>query len=145
MTALEQGISYLSCRPCSCKELRTKLLQKGICEEDTEAAISRLLDYGYLNDARYASDIVRYYSRKGYGLQRIRLEFQKRGIPRELWEDALAETPESADCIDRILCQKLHNPEDSAEIRRVSSMLSRRGFAWEDIRAALERIRSEGI
>jgi regulatory protein len=103
-----------------------------------------LSDIGALNDRAYASVLVRHYSEKGYGAARIKDEFFKRGVPRELWEEALSELPEMEDSIDVFILRKLRGEApDEAELRRVSAALARRGFSWEEIRAALERFRME--
>ena len=44
---------------------------------------------GFLNDALYAEQVVRHYSAKGYGLRKLRDELYRRGVPRELWDEAL--------------------------------------------------------
>ena len=89
-----RGMELLSYRPMSAKELRDKLVQKGEAAENAEAAVDWLQSRGFLNDERYAGMVVRHYAGKGYGAGRIRQELQRRGISRELWEDALQEMPE---------------------------------------------------
>ena len=37
----------------------------------------------------YAAQVVRYYSAKGYGERKLRDELYRRGVPRELWDEAL--------------------------------------------------------
>ena len=68
----------------------------------------------------------------------------RRGVPRELWDEALAQLPETDDAAYRLLCQKLRGWDgDPAGLQRVQGALLRRGFSWDDVRAALERFRSE--
>ena len=138
-----RGLELLSYRPMSCKELREKLVQKGEDPACAEEAVQWLQEHRFLDDARYAGMVVRHYAGKGYGAGRIRQELQRRGIPRELWEDALGELPESDDRLDRYLASKLKDPEDRVQIQKISASLVRRGFSWEEIRAALARFRAE--
>ena len=138
-----RGLELLSYRPMSCKELREKLVQKGEDPVCAEEAVQWLQEHRFLDDARYAGMVVRHYAGKGYGAGRIRQELQRRGIPRELWEDALGELPESDDRLDRYLASKLKDPEDRVQIQKISASLVRRGFSWEEIRAALARFRAE--
>ena len=103
------------------------------------STITRLLD-----DERYAGMVVRHYVGKGYGSGRIRQELQRRGIPRELWEEALEQLGEQEDKIESFLRSRLRDPEDRSQVQKVSAALIRRGFSWEEIRAALARFRADG-
>ena len=134
------ALEYLK-RPHSEKELRTKLAQKGASEADMEAVVALCLDYGFVNDEEYAGMIARHYAAMGYGPGRVRTELQRRGIPKELWDDALAEMPENTDTIDRLLAAKLRGRDasDRKERDKAAAALFRKGYSWEDIRAALRR------
>ena len=97
-----------------------------------------------LDDRQYAEMCVRHYAAKGYGPGRIRNELYRRGIPKDLWEDAMTELPEQDDQIDRLLRRKLRSEvTDKNELRKASDYLYRRGFRWEEIRAAIQRYQEE--
>ncbi len=138
-----RGMELLSYRPMSAKELRDKLVQKGEAAENAEAAVDWLQSRGFLNDERYAGMVVRHYAGKGYGAGRICQELQRRGISRELWEDALQEMPEQDDRIESFLASRLKDPGDRTQVQKVSAALLRRGYSWEEIRAALARFRAD--
>ena len=87
----------------------------------------------------YAAAIVRHYAAKNLGGSRIRMELSRRGISRELWDDALAELPENDGALARYLRQHLPDPFDLAAVRKVSAALYRRGYSWDDIRTAVEQ------
>lgn len=139
---LEKSIEMLSRRQLSGKELRDKLLQKGIDEDTAEYCRVKLADMGLMDDARYAASLARHYAAKGYGGMRVRSELARRGIARDLWEDALEEMGEPDEDIDRFLRAKLKDPEDREQVRKVSAALYRRGFSWDEIRSALNRFDS---
>ena len=138
-----RGLELLSYRPMSAKELRDKLTEKGEEPAAAEAAVAWLCEHNFLDDARYAGMVVRHYAGKGYGAGRIRQELQRRGVPRELWEEALTELTESDDKLDRFIVSRLKDPSDRAQVQKVSAALYRRGFSWEEIRAALARFRAD--
>ena len=138
-----RGLELLSYRPMSAKELRDKLTEKGEEPAAAEVAVTWLCEQGFLDDARYAGMVVRHYAGKGYGAGRIRQELQRRGVPRELWEEALTELTESDDKLDRFIASRLKDPSDRAQVQKVSAALYRRGFSWEEIRAALARFRAD--
>lgn len=63
------------------------------------------------------------------------------GVPRDLWDDALAQLPDPEEAIDKFLAAKLRGKTpDRATLQRLSAALQRRGFQWQDIRPALARL-----
>ena len=136
-----RAANMISSRPLSRRELIRKLGEKGAAESDAEAAADWLEEIGALNDADYALMLVRHYGGMGYGEAKIRDELYRRGVPRELWEDALAVSPDVQEAIARVIAQKTKGRTlDEKGRKRLSDMLLRRGFAWRDVRAALARI-----
>ena len=144
LTAKEKALALLDKRDYSRAELLRKLAEKDFDEAEATEAVDRLVELGFVDDARYAPIIVRHYAAKGYGPQRVRQELQKRGIPKELWDEALAEMPEQDDTLDRLIRSKLGGKEPSKEnLSRVSAALQRRGYGWQEIREAIERLNIE--
>lgn len=142
--AKQRALKLLDRRDYSRAELLQKLKEKGVRETDAEAALDRLCELGFVDDARYAPIVVRHYAAKGYGRQRVLQELQRRGIPRELWDAAMAEMPEQDDTVDRLLRSRLKSQEpDRAELKRASDFLIRKGYGWDEIKAAVERYQSE--
>lgn len=138
----QKALELLSRRPHSRRELKDKLLRRGVSEEDAEDCVQWLSDRGFLDDEEYAGAVARHYAAKGYGAGRVRSELQRRGIDRELAADTLSDLPDNAGKIDAFLARKLTNVNDREAVRKVSAALFRRGFSWEEIRAALRRFDS---
>ena len=140
----ERALRLLDKRDYSRKMLLDKLTEKGAEESDALEVVDWLCEIGAVSDARYAELLVRHYAGKGYGPRRIRDELFRRGIEKDLWEEALSAMPEAEETVCRLLSGKLRGtactPED---IRRAQNTLLRRGYSWEEIRTALERYRSE--
>ena len=121
-------------KPISRRELERKLAGWGAGEEEQEAVCSRLEELGYLNDAEYARTVAR----------KLRDELYRRGIPRELWDQALEQCQDPAEAIDAFLAKKLGGgPVDRKELQKVSAALARRGYQWSDISDALRRYGAE--
>ena len=170
----QRGIDLLAARPMSRKELVDKLcapprpkrsrdprkweeqervqeLDREILQaraeelrEQAEAAADRLEELGLLNDGAYAQAVVRHYAAKGYGPRRIRDELYRRGVPRELWDEALEGLKDCESPVEELARRKLRGAEPTREdLKKVSDYLARRGFGWEEISAALDRIREE--
>lgn len=138
----QKALELLSRRPHSRRELKDKLLRRGVSEEDAEDCVQWLSDRGFLDDEEYAGAVARHYAAKGYGAGRLRSELQRRGIDRELAADTLSDLPDNAGKIDAFLARKLTDVNDREAVRKVSAALFRRGFSWEEIRAALRRFDS---
>lgn len=133
-----RAAAMVAARPLSEQELKRKLVQKGSTEQNAEEAVEWLEGLGAVNDLEYARSLVRHYSAKGYGRAKIRDEFWKRGIPHEIWDEALAEYSLNEESISRFIEARLRNG-DRREIKRVSDALYRRGFSWDEIRSALNK------
>ena len=140
----QRALRIIGARPMSVKELTDRLTEKGERPEDADASAQWLLEMHLLDDRQYAEMCVRHYAAKGYGPGRIRNELYRRGIPKDLWEDAMTELPEQNDQIDQLLRRKLRSEvPDKNELRKASDYLYRRGFRWEEIRAAIQRYQEE--
>ncbi len=137
--ARDRAIEMLSRRRMSRKELLDKLTKKGEDEETAAFCADWLEENGFLDDERYAAAVARHYAGKGYGAGRVRSELQRRGLSRELWDEAVAQMPESDGKIDKLIASKLKDPEDRDQVRKLSASLYRRGFSWEEIRSGLRR------
>lgn len=128
-------------RAMSRRDLEQKLQEKGASQAEARYAAEWLEAIGALDDREYAALLVRHYSQMGYGPGRVREKLREKGIPRELWEDALETMPDPAEQIDRFLESKLRGrTPDEKEKKRLCDALARRGFAWADIRAGLNRL-----
>ena len=140
--AREKALRILSQRQMSALELRRRLREKGTEEKTADGCVAWALDHGLIDEERYAAAVVRHYAAKGCGEGRVRQELLRRGVPRELWDDALDAMPEGGDRLDRLIAARLKNPDDRDEVRKLSASLYRRGFSSEEIRAALDRARA---
>ena len=123
------------------KEVQRRLTKKGATEQEAEETADWLESLGAVDDAGYAGVIVRHYGAMGYGAGRVRQELHRRGIPKELWDGALAQLPSAGDAIRALVRAKLRGraPDDDTT-RRLAAYLQRRGFSWNDIRPVLNEL-----
>ena len=130
-------------RAMSRASLEKKLKEKGASEAEARYAAEWLEAIGAINDADYAALLARHCADLGYGPARVREKLYEKGVPRELWEDALEQLPEPAEQIDRFLENKLHGrlPEEK-EKKRLTDALLRRGYSWGDVKDAWNRLGS---
>ncbi len=136
----EHAAALLAYRAMSAGELERKLVEKGESPENAAAAVERLAELGALDDESYARSVARHDAATGWGPARIREELRRRFVPREYWEDAMTETDDEGETLDRLLLRRLKDPSDPAERRKAADAMRRRGFSWEEIKEAMERI-----
>jgi regulatory protein len=128
-------------RAMSRHDLEKKLKEKGASEAEARYAAEWLEAIGAINDADYAALLARHCAGLGYGPQRVREKLYEKGVPKELWDDALDTLPPAEEQIDRFLESKLRGRlPDEKEKKRLSDALSRRGFSWGDVKAAWRRM-----
>ena len=135
-----RGAQLASSRMLSKKELTNRLQRRGATDAEAAETVDWLEELGAVNDEAYAAAIARHYGNGGYGVMRVRQELQRRGIDRELWDDALEELPPPEETIAKVLRGRLKGRvPDRDEGRKLAAMLQRRGFVWQEIRPVLER------
>lgn len=140
----QRALRIIGTRAFSSQELYDRLVEKGESPHNSAATVAWLCELHFLDDEQYAGMVARHYAGKGYGIARIKQELYRRKVPSAFWEAALEALPASDDKLDRLLRSKLRSDEpDRKELKRATDALYRRGFSWEEIRAALARYQSE--
>lgn len=143
--AVDKCYDLLSRRDHSVKELRTKLLRT-VDENSAEKAISKMLDYGYLDDKKYAQKLVNYYSNtKNLSKNHVKQEMYKKGISADLIADTLENFEiDNVQSIVNLVLTKYRNKLDAENNNeKVIASLMRKGFSYSDIKSAFYRIENE--
>ena len=137
-TALMYAVDLLARQEQSSAKLREKLLRKGYAEEETEAAIARLVEKHYLNDADACARQFAYlYNESRSSVRQIVMKLLQRGFPSELVKACVpADTYEREKAAAlRVLALKYKR---SAEPRKMMANLYQKGFESAVCRAAVE-------
>lgn len=136
----ERAVRILTASGLSKKELQKRLVQKGENEEDAEAAVAWLEELHLIDDLETAKQLVRSACLRGYGAARAKSILYEKGIPKEFWDEALAELSEMDGAIDTFLRRKLDGRTlDAKQIKKTVDALLRRGHSYHDIQAGLRR------
>lgn len=136
----ERAVRILTASGLSKKELQKRLVQKGEIGEDAEAAVAWLEELHLIDDLETAKQLVRSACLRGYGAARAKSILYEKGIPKELWDEALEELPEMDGAIDTFLRRKLDGRTlDAKQIKKTVDALLRRGHSYHDIQAGLRR------
>lgn len=143
--AITAALNLLSFRPRASGELQRKLREKGYSAESAAAAIQRMLELGYLNDADFADRwIENRQEHKPRSRKLLQQELRQKGIDSDTIEEALAdvEIDEVADALElaRKKANSMQGLDQQTRHRRLSGFLGRRGYGYDVIRKVLEQI-----
>lgn len=139
LTPVQRAIGLLSRREHSRRELTRKLKVRGIEEDAAKAAVERLADEGWQDDARFAQSLVRGRSASGYGPLHIRAELGTHGLDREAIAAAMDTFEGDWAANARDLVRRRYGAAaltDLAARRKAADLLARRGFDADTIRSA---------
>ena len=138
MSAKMRAVRIVAASGVSKGDLEHRLIQKGESIEHAKNAVAWMAEMNLVDDQKTAEQIVNRCIHKGYGRSRAKqILFEKR-IPKEYWEDALADYPDQTDAIVDFLQAKLADPNDQKQMRKVIDALLRRGHSYGEIRKALD-------
>ena len=138
-SAKARAVRIVAAAGVSEKELQKRLVRKGEEAADAQEAVGWLKELHLLDDRETARQLAASAAAKGYGKSRIKNILFEKGIPQELWEEALAELPEMDDAIDRFLLRRWQGTGSSgaATAGRTSSPASgaiASGWSWKKSR-----------
>jgi regulatory protein len=135
----ERAVKLLAAKPRSVAELRERLLRrKGTTEAVVETVISRLQEYGYLDDERFAFSYASFkVKQRPLGRRRLARDLKLKKVASEVANEALemvyAETSEEQ-LIDRAIEKRLRlrgRPKNRIEAKSLFDHLLRQGFPFE--------------
>lgn len=139
-TPVQRALGLLTRREHSRDELVRKLKQRGVEADDAAAAVDRLAEAGWQDEARFAESLVRSRAGSGYGPAYIRAELGTHRLSGGVVEAAMAGY--EGDWIDnaRQLLQRRHPQAlegDRDACRKAANFLLRRGFDLAQVQTAL--------
>ena len=148
--ALDSVFRLLAVRNRSRKELTTRLKLKKLSKSSIDAALGRIKEIGYLDDAKYARERINYLRRSGKGPAYIRMDLRKAGIDEETISELLTATPESrAEEVEQIKnialsrLKRMSKTDPLTASRKLTGFLARRGFDIETIKDGLKAAKME--
>jgi regulatory protein len=142
----ERALDMLEARARAVTELRRLLIKKGEPPDDVDAAIERLRTTGLLDDANFARQLTRSKALGGgHSRRRIQQELAKRGVARDVSNEAIEEVFEEegideAATIERVARKKLRTlggVDLGTQKRRLFGFLARRGYNSDAIARVL--------
>ena len=143
--AVDKCYDLLSRRDHSVKELKTKLLRT-VDEKNADKAIEKMLELGYLDDEKYARNLVKYLAQtRNMSKNHIKQEMFKRGIPNEIINSVMEDYEfDNVSCVVDLILTKYRNKLNNEDgNKKVIASLMRKGFSYSDIKNAFYRIENE--
>jgi len=134
--AFEKALRLLSLRDHSCREMRSKLSERGYSGPVLDRTIDRLVELKYLDDGQFAVHRARHLAcNKLYGNRRIQADLLEKGMSRDITDSAISEVRlemEEAEGLKRLIKKKHGQREaqdlDQKDRRRLVQSLLRKGY-----------------
>ena len=143
MSAKMRAVRIVSASSVSKRDLEQRLIHKGEDPKQAKQAVEWMSELNLLDDAKTAEQVVHRCISKGYGLARAKQALYEKRIPKEYWEEALADYPDQSDKILEFLRSRLGTDYDEKDLRRATDALLRRGHSYREIRKALDELALE--
>ena len=140
MSAKMRAVRIVSAASVSKRDLEQRLVHKGEDPRQAKEAVQWMSDLNLLDDRQVAEQVVRKCISRGYGQARARQMLYEKKIPREFWEEALAEYPDQTEKIEDFLRSRLDSNSDEKEMKKAIDALLRRGHHYSQIRRALNSL-----
>ena len=140
MSARMRAVRIVSASNVSKRDLEERLVRKGEDPSQAKDAVHWMEDLHLVDDRTTAEQVVHSCINKGYGIARAKQALYEKKIPKEYWEDALADFPDQSDRIAAFLCSRLDAQSDHRDVKRAVDALLRRGHSYGAVRRVLERL-----
>ena len=140
MSSKMRAVRIVSASSVSKRDLEYRLIHKGEDPKQAKQAVEWMSELNLLDDAKTAEQIVRRCVHKGYGLSRAKQALYEKRIPKEFWEEALADYPDQTEKILDFLRSRLDGNSDERDIRKATDALLRRGHSYQEIRRAMAQL-----
>ena len=143
MSAKMRAVRIVAASNVSKSDLEQRLVRKGESKAQAKAAVEWMQELNLLDDERTARQLVESCIRKGYGLSRAKQALYEKQIPKELWDQVLADYPDQMEKILQFLHSRLGDSWEPRDLKRAVDALLRRGHSCSEIRRALECLEAE--
>ena len=140
MSAKMRAVRIVSAASVSRRDLEARLVRKGEDPQQAKEAVAWMGDLHLVDDRATAEQVVSSCISKGYGLMRAKQALYEKRIPKEYWDEALADYPDQTEKITAFLKSRLDADSDEKQVRRAVDALIRRGHSYGTIRRALDAL-----
>jgi len=140
LSAKMRAVRIVSASSVSKRDLEQRLIHKGEDPQQAKDAVAWMAELDLIDDRKTAEQVVSRCIGKGYGLSRAKQALYEKRIPKQYWEEVLADYPDQTEAIVAFLRTKLGSSRDERDLRRAMDALVRRGHSYSEIRRGLEQL-----
>lgn len=143
--AYEAALDMLADRDMTASSLKGALARRGYLEPVAQAVCERLTQNRLIDDKRFAERFVELRQDGTVGRYALKRKLRAKGIDERTASEVLEQLDdetqiEAAATLARRLAARYANDEPYAARSKLSQALARRGYAWDIVREAIERI-----
>ena len=144
--AMACAFKHMSLSEKSEKQLREHLEKKEFSEKIIEKTVARLKELNYIDDLSYARAFVEHTSASGK--KAILYKLKSKGISEEIINEALEDVSDESQLENAVELLKKQMPryekyDNYEKKRRLNGFLARKGYDWDIISEAIDRVFSE--
>lgn len=140
MSAKMRAVRIVSATNVSRRDLEERLVRKGEDPIQAKEAVRWMEELRLVDDRNAAEQVVHSCISRGYGLARAKQALYEKRIPKQYWEDILADYPDQSEKIEAFLRSRLNAESDQREVKRAIDALIRRGHNYGTIRRVLNEL-----
>ena len=140
MSAKMRAVRIVAASNVSRKDLEQRLIHKGENPAQAKVAVDWMEQLQLVDDRKTAEQIVARCASKGYGISRAKQALYEKRIPKEMWEEVLADYPNQSDAIISFLQARVNRSDDPKQLRKAIDALIRRGHTYAQIRRGVEAL-----
>jgi len=144
ITCMDAAGIILAGKSLTQAQLSTKLLERGYDEESVKYTLSKMIEYGYINDEEYANSLARRLFNSGKAPKRIEYELIQKGIEKELAKEAALKYKEDSREAAYKIAEK-YKVENEKELARLGRKLASLGYETSLIYDILSKLRKNKL
>lgn len=138
--AMSRVTKYIGSSLKTQKQIREYLRKKEYSSETIEYVLSKLIEYDYIDDQKYAQAYVLTYGKK-YGKLKLKSQLKVKGVSEEIIESVLEDN--KVDSIENVASKYLKNKVLTPEVsQKLFRFLYSRGYEFDEINSYINKIKS---
>lgn len=139
-----RALEWLLNRPHSEREFRDYLYKKKIEPEQIDSLVGEMTEKGYLDNTKFAAWFTELQGRRGKSDRAIRAALFKKGISREMTDEAASENAgDEADRLKAVIQKKKRLSRYKNDPQKLMKYLVAQGFSWQSVKEELASGRPE--
>lgn len=133
-----RALEWVMTRPRSIREFKDYMFRKKAEPDLADRLIAEFSERRYLDETNFANWLIDMRRRQGKSERAIRAELSKKGVVREIMQEATEDSGDELARLKAIVAKKGGLPRYRADPRKLMQYLARKGFSYDDIKRAMQ-------